>query len=85
MVVLDIPSDFTLLQYKLELNDLFTELNLIFYIFYRPTMLLNSTSAEMELEAIKNTKSGPDQPVVGVKTSIDIENLNMLHHLLGSL
>ena len=85
-VVLDIPKDFTLLQYLHELKSLFSELDLIFEIFYRPTLLRTTTSQEMELEALKNVRTSPDQPFTqGSKDSIDTENLNMLYHLLCSL
>jgi hypothetical protein len=64
-VVLDIPKEFTLLQYIQELKDLFSELGLIFEIFYRPTMLRTSTSQEMQMEALRTEKSSPNQVMSG--------------------
>lgn len=67
------------------MSDLFQELNLIFEIFYRPTLLRTSTSHEMQIEALKNLKSSPNERISIQENSIDIENLNMLYHLLCSL
>ena len=86
-VVLDVPQDFTLLQYQQELLPLFQELSLIFDIFYRPTLLRTSNISDLEVEAFKQTAESPDTEISPKArlNSADTENLNMLFHLLCSL